>query len=286
MSGFFGSEGFILQALLGDGDVFCKAGGTVIKKELKQGETLRVSSGSLVAFTQEIQYDVQMMSGFKNVLFGGEGLFITTLQGPGTVWYVSKIMFPFLCPTILFLFIHIKWRYCRLQGMSPDRMISEIVRRIPSGGGFGLPIPIPLGGGGGEGSSSSPNGESVSVEDKVETPIVSDAPSPNEPASNVESESPSALFGDAVSTQTSTKDTFAQSSSASESTDEHYTSSTATDNNFIIDETSKMSSELPEEEMSEEDVDRFEIEQSAGESQDDNPIGLFRKIWDFFRGDD
>ena len=170
--------------------------------------------------------------------------------------------------------------------MSPDRMISEIVRRIPSGGGFGLPIPIPLGGGGGEGSSSSPNGESVSVEDKVETPIVSDAPSPNEPASNVESESPSALFGDAVSTQTSTKDTFAQSSSASESTDEHYTSSTATDNNFIIDETSKMSSELPEEEMSEEDVDRFEIEQSAGESQDDNPIGLFRKIWDFFRGDD
>lgn len=88
MTGFFGSEGFILQALLGDGDVFCKAGGALIKKELQQGETLRVSSGSLVAFTQEIQYDVQMMTGFKNVLFGGEGLFITTLQGPGTVWYV------------------------------------------------------------------------------------------------------------------------------------------------------------------------------------------------------
>jgi len=88
MSGFFGSEGFILQALLGDGDVFCKAGGTIIKKELKSGETLRVSSGSLVAFTQEIHYDVQMMPGFKNVLFGGEGLFITTLQGPGIVWYV------------------------------------------------------------------------------------------------------------------------------------------------------------------------------------------------------
>lgn len=88
MSGFFGSEGFILQALLGDGDVFCKAGGTIIKKELKSGETLRVSSGSLVAFTQEIHYDVQMMPGFKNVLFGGEGLFVTTLQGPGIVWYV------------------------------------------------------------------------------------------------------------------------------------------------------------------------------------------------------
>ena len=58
-----------------------------------------------------------------------------------------------------------------------------------------------------------------------------------------------------------------------------------TDNNFIIDETSKMSSELPEEEMSEEDVDSFEIEQSAGESQDDSPFGLFRKMWDFFRGD-
>jgi uncharacterized protein (TIGR00266 family) len=86
MTGFFGSEGFVLQALIGDGDVFCKAGGTLIRKDLKIGETLRISSGSLVAFTQDVKYDVQIMPGFKNVLFGGEGLFITTLQGPGIVW--------------------------------------------------------------------------------------------------------------------------------------------------------------------------------------------------------
>lgn len=125
-SGFFGGQGFILQALTGDGDVFIKAGGALVKKELEEGETLRVSSGSLVAFTQDVEFDVQTMSGFKNVMFGGEGLFVTTLTGAGTVW---------------------------LQGMSPDKMISEISRRIPSGG-LGLGIPLGMGGGGGTGEGT------------------------------------------------------------------------------------------------------------------------------------
>lgn len=130
-SGFFGGEGFVLQSLQGSGDVFVKGGGTIIKKILKPNEKLRISSGCLIAFTQTIQYDVEMMKGFKNVLFGGEGLFITTLTGPGVVW---------------------------LQGQPPQRMISEIARRVPSGGGIGLAVPI--GGGGGGGTDSSDGGAS------------------------------------------------------------------------------------------------------------------------------
>ena len=63
-----------------------KAGGTLIRKDLKEGEILRISSGCLVAFQEGVEYDVQMVSGYKNVIFGGEGLFMTSLTGPGTVW--------------------------------------------------------------------------------------------------------------------------------------------------------------------------------------------------------
>ena len=88
-SGFFGGEGFVLQSLRGtapDDVAFLKAYGTVLKRELADGEALRVSSGSLVAMTSTVDYDVTTMPGFKNVVFGGEGLFVTTLTGPGTVW--------------------------------------------------------------------------------------------------------------------------------------------------------------------------------------------------------
>ncbi len=125
--GFFGGEEFILQSLQGTRDdaketAFLKAYGTVVKKELREGETLQISSGTLVAMTSTIDYYVQTMPGFKNVMFGGEGLFVTTLTGPGTVW---------------------------LQGMPVDRMVSEIARKVPSGGGIRLRIPIMGGGGGG-----------------------------------------------------------------------------------------------------------------------------------------
>ena len=105
-----------------------KGGGTIVKKELREGESLRVTSGSIVAFESSIHYDVQMMPGIKNAMFGGEGLFVTTLQGPGQVW---------------------------LQGMPPDRMISEIARRVPGGGGIGLGIPIGVGGGGDAGTADA-----------------------------------------------------------------------------------------------------------------------------------
>ena len=83
-AGFFGGEGFILQRLEGDGKVFIHAGGTIIKKKL-QGENLRVDTGCLVAFTQGINYDIQAAGNLKSMFFGGEGLFLASLSGVGTV---------------------------------------------------------------------------------------------------------------------------------------------------------------------------------------------------------
>lgn len=83
-TGFFGGEGFILQKLTGDGMAFIHAGGTVIKKELS-GETLRVDTGCIVAFTEGINYDIQRAGNLKSMFFGGEGMFLATLSGRGTV---------------------------------------------------------------------------------------------------------------------------------------------------------------------------------------------------------
>jgi uncharacterized protein (TIGR00266 family) len=88
-AGLFGGEGFILQRLTGDGLVFVHAGGTVIRKDLAAGETLRVDTGCLVAFAMTVDYDIQFVGGFKNALFGGEGLFLARMTGPGTVYLQS-----------------------------------------------------------------------------------------------------------------------------------------------------------------------------------------------------
>ncbi|MBM9604832.1 TIGR00266 family protein [Desulfopila inferna] len=87
-TGFFGGEGFILERLQGDGMAFIHAGGTVVRKELR-GETLRVDTGCLAAFTGNIDYDIQMVKGLKSMFFGGEGLFFATLTGHGSVWLQS-----------------------------------------------------------------------------------------------------------------------------------------------------------------------------------------------------
>jgi uncharacterized protein (TIGR00266 family) len=88
-AGFFGGEGFILQRLRGDGMVFVHAGGTVIEKDLAPGEHLRVDTGCLVAFATSVDYDIKFVGGFKNALFGGEGLFFAQLTGPGKVYLQS-----------------------------------------------------------------------------------------------------------------------------------------------------------------------------------------------------
>ena len=88
-AGIFGGEGFILQELRGDGMAFVHAGGAVVLKELGPGETLRVDTGSLVAFSPSVRYDIGFVGGFRNALFGGEGLFLTTMTGPGPVYLQS-----------------------------------------------------------------------------------------------------------------------------------------------------------------------------------------------------
>ena len=88
-AGFFGGEGFILQRLEGDGMAFIHAGGTIIKKELQAHETLRVDTGCLVAFSPSVGYDIHFVGGFKNALFGGEGIFLAKMTGPGLVYLQS-----------------------------------------------------------------------------------------------------------------------------------------------------------------------------------------------------
>jgi uncharacterized protein (TIGR00266 family) len=84
--GFFGGEGFIMQKIEGDGMAFLHAGGFIIEKKLAAGEHLRVDTGCLVGFTRDVDYDIQMVKGVKNMLFGGEGMFYASLIGPGNVW--------------------------------------------------------------------------------------------------------------------------------------------------------------------------------------------------------
>ena len=173
-AGFFGGQGFILQRLTGQGDVLIKGGGTIVHRELTEGEVLRVTSGSLVAFAPTVQYQVGMMPGIQNVMFGGEGLFVTTLTGPGQVW---------------------------LQGMPPDRMIAEIARRVP---GPGLGLPIPIGGGGGSASEGAEAASDEMAADEASSAVAAtdaavDADRQATVASSaMDADSPSALFGDAA----------------------------------------------------------------------------------------
>ncbi|MEG0380966.1 MAG: TIGR00266 family protein, partial [Kurthia sp.] len=88
-TGFFGGEGFIMQKLEGDGMAFIHAGGTVIRKNLQPGERLKIDTGCLVAMTSTIDYNIESVRGVKTALFGGEGLFFATLEGPGSVWIQS-----------------------------------------------------------------------------------------------------------------------------------------------------------------------------------------------------
>ena len=99
-AGIFGGEGFILQRLVGDGMTFAHAGGTIVEKDLLQGETLRVDTGCLVAFPPTVDYDIQFIGGFRNALFGGEGLFLAKLTGPGKV-FLQSLPFSRLADRIL-----------------------------------------------------------------------------------------------------------------------------------------------------------------------------------------
>ena len=104
-AGLFGGEGFILQRLQGSGRVFIHAGGTIIQKTLRAGERLRVDTGCIVGFAPTVDYDIQFVGGFKNALFGGEGLFLATLTGPGLI-YLQSLPFSRLADRIMAAAVH------------------------------------------------------------------------------------------------------------------------------------------------------------------------------------
>lgn len=118
-TGFFGGEGFIMQKLEGDGLAFVHAGGTVIRRELKAGETLMVDTGCVVAYTLGVDFDIQYVGKIKTALFGGEGLFLAKMTGPGHVW---------------------------LQSLPFSRLASRIFAAAPQGGGRGRDEGSVLGG--------------------------------------------------------------------------------------------------------------------------------------------
>ena len=98
-AGFFGGEGFILQKLEGDGMAFLHAGGTIVKKQLN-GEVLKVDTGCIVGFTDGITYDIQRAGNLKSMFFGGEGMFLATLSGYGTI-YLQSLPFSRLADRII-----------------------------------------------------------------------------------------------------------------------------------------------------------------------------------------
>lgn len=87
--GIFGGEGFIMEKIEGDGMAFLHAGGFIIERELQPGEVLKIDTGCVVAYMPSVQFDIEVVRGVKNVMFGGEGLFFARLQGPGKVWIQS-----------------------------------------------------------------------------------------------------------------------------------------------------------------------------------------------------
>ncbi len=108
--GLFGGEGFIMQRLEGDGWAFVHAGGTLLERTLQAGETLRVDTGCVVAFQPTVDFDIQFVGKIKSAIFGGEGLFFATLQGPGKVW---------------------------LQSLPLSRLANRIIMAAPAAGGRG-----------------------------------------------------------------------------------------------------------------------------------------------------
>jgi uncharacterized protein (AIM24 family) len=83
---FFGGQGFLLQTLRGRGNVLLRSGGVQIRKKLKEDESLRINPYSLVAFSNDVEYSATKSTSFNNVMFGEEGMYVTTVTGPGTVW--------------------------------------------------------------------------------------------------------------------------------------------------------------------------------------------------------
>ena len=101
--GFLGGEGLVMQKLSGQGLAFLELDGTVIEKTLAPGEMLRVSTGHVALYEATVSYRAEMVRGFKNILFGGEGLFLTVLEGPGKIWVQSMCVAEFAAKMIPYI---------------------------------------------------------------------------------------------------------------------------------------------------------------------------------------
>lgn len=99
-AGLFGGEGFILQRLAGNGMAFVHAGGMLVEKRLQPGQKLRVDTGCIVGFSRGVDYDIRFVGGFRNALFGGEGIVLAHLEGPGTV-YLQSLPFSRLADRVI-----------------------------------------------------------------------------------------------------------------------------------------------------------------------------------------
>jgi uncharacterized protein (TIGR00266 family) len=119
-AGLFAGEGFILQRVTGPGTVFLDLSGEVVEKQLRPGERLRVHAGHIGMQEPSVSTDIQMVRGFRNILFGGEGLFLATLTGPGKIW---------------------------LQSMPILNLAEEIARHLPTGESARAGVGEALGGG-------------------------------------------------------------------------------------------------------------------------------------------
>ena len=109
-AGLFGGEGFMLQRLTGPGRAFVNFDGDILVKDLQPGELLRVDTGHVAMFEPTVDFDVEIVRGFKNILLGGEGLFLATLRGPGKAY---------------------------LQTMPMDKLAQKIAQYMPQVGGKG-----------------------------------------------------------------------------------------------------------------------------------------------------
>ena len=280
-AGFFGGQGFILQKLTGTGDVLIKGGGTIVTKDLRDGESLRVSSGSIVAFERTVAYDIQMVPGIKNAMFGGEGLFVTTLTGPGRVW---------------------------LQGMPPDRMIAEIARRVPSGPGLGFGIPIMVGGGGGGGggggdgagesaAAAGTGAEAAGLSDSAieadRQATVASSGMESSGGTAVDDSSPSALFGDAAPKEetlasagsTAPDDPFGSDDSFA-SNNSSYEEPTFDDTSVSSDEFTPDGSDFADGEFFDDSTSTSASEGASEAAGDEGGSSIFQTLWDMFMGDD
>ena len=89
LTGLFGGEGFVMQKLEGNGQIFMHAGGTVVERQLEPDETLHIDTGCLVAMESTVAFEIEQAGNIKTALFGGEGLFFARVKGPGKIWMQS-----------------------------------------------------------------------------------------------------------------------------------------------------------------------------------------------------